>query len=86
MLNRFILDEIMKLEPNGDDISCFSSLAIFNRYDLDVDLLTNEHNELFYSVKVPKVLLSEISTDDLINIRNAGWEYSEDKQFIIKKI
>jgi hypothetical protein len=86
MINRFILDEIMKLPPNGDDISLFSTLAILHRNQINVDLLTNEKNEIYYSVKVPSILLSEIDTDDLMDLRNAKWEYSEDKQFIIKKI
>ena len=86
MTNRYILDEIMKLPPNGDDIGLFSSLAILSRNKIEVDLLTNEANEIYYSVKVPNILLSEIETDDLMGLRNAEWEYSEDKQFIIKKI
>lgn len=86
MLNRIILDEIMKLPLDGDDISDFAILAIFTRYGIKVDLLTNEKNELFYSVKVPEVLLSDIETDDLVNVRNGKWEYNDSKQCIIKKL
>ena len=86
MLNRILLDEIMRLTPDGDDISDFAILAIFGRFDIKVDLLTNDKNELYYSVRVPEILLSDIDTDDLISIRNGKWEYDDSKQCIIKKL
>lgn len=83
-MNRIFLEEIMKLKSNND-FGLFSSLNILKKY-VNVDLLMNEKNELYYSVNVNNILLSDISSDELIYIRNSGWELSSDKKFLIKII
>lgn len=83
-MNRVFLEEIMKLESNND-FGLFSSLNILKKY-VNVDLLMNEKKELYYSVNISDILLSEISSDELINIRNNGWEISNDKKYLIKII
>lgn len=83
-MNRIFLEEIMKLK-SSNDFGLFSSLNILKKY-VNVDLLMNEKNELYYSVNVNNILLSDISSDELINIRNSGWELSSDKKFLIKII
>lgn len=83
-MNRIFLEEIMKLK-SINDFGLFSSLNILKKY-VNVDLLMNEKNELYYSVNVNNILLSDISSDELINIRNSGWELSSDKKFLIKII
>lgn len=83
-MNRIFLEEIMKLKSNND-FGLFSSLNILKKY-VNVDLLMNEKNELYYSVNVNNILLSDISSDELIDIRNSGWELSSDKKFLIKII
>ena len=83
-MNRIFLEEIMILKSNND-FGLFSSLNILKKY-VNVDLLMNEKNELYYSVNVNNILLSDISSDELIDIRNSGWELSSDKKFLIKII
>lgn len=83
-MNRIFLEEIMKLK-SSNDFGLFSSLNILKKY-VNVDLLMSEKNELYYSVSVNNILLSDISSDELINVRNSGWELSSDKNFLIKII
>lgn len=83
-MNRVFLEEIMKLKSNND-FCLFSSLKILKKY-ANVDLLMNEKKELYYCASINDILLSDISSDELINIRNNGWEISNDKKSLIKII
>lgn len=83
-MNKVFFNEIMKLKPNND-FGLFNSLNVLKKY-VNIDLLMNEKKELYYSVKINDILLSEISSEELINVRNNGWEISNDKNFLIKTI
>ena len=61
------------------------SINILNKF-AKVDLLMGEKNQLYYSVNVNDLLLSDITSEDLIDVRNGGWKLSEDKKNIIKEI
>ena len=80
-LNEYIIYEIMKLDSDGST-SLFNSLRVFG--DIKVDLLHDENNVLFYQAKISDILKNKLTTDDMIYLRNGGWELSENKEYIVK--
>lgn len=83
-LNEYIIYEIMKLESDGST-SLFNSLKMLNE-KVKVDLLSDEKYKLYYQAKLSDVLKSDIDADEIIYLRNGGWELSENKEFLIKYI
>ena len=83
-LNQYILYEIMKVDSDNST-SLFNSLRILNN-KVKVDLLSNENYSLFYQAKISDILKSDLDTEDIIYLRNGGWELSENKEFIVKYI
>lgn len=81
-LNEYIIYEIFKLDSDNST-SLFNSLNIFNG-KVKVDLLHDEKNNLFYQAKIKDILKSDLDGEQLISIRNGGWELSEDKENVVK--
>lgn len=71
--------------PSQSNYSLFNSINILSKYTT-VDLLQDEKNNLFYQVNINELLLSDITSDELINVRNNGWFIDVDEKVIRKKI
>ena len=85
-MNKYILEEIMNLPIDGEDsIGLITSISYIQRF-ANVELMTNEHNDIYYQVLVSDLLLSDIDSDTLMQLRNNGWGLSSDKTKILKKI
>ena len=83
-VDRYIIEEIMKLE-------CDNSVGHFNSFNLlnsksFVELINGSDNNLFYRCSIDDIINSDISAEELILIRNGGWELSKNKEFIVKYI
>lgn len=83
-LNKYILYEIMKVDSDGST-SLFNSLRVLNG-KVKVDLLSDEKHSLYYQANISDILKSDLDTEDIIYLRNGGWELSENKEFIVKYI
>lgn len=83
-MNKVVFNEIMNLDSTNE-LGLAISINILNKF-AKVDLLMGEKNQLYYSVNVNDLLLSDITSEDLIDVRNGGWKLSEDKKNIIKEI
>lgn len=83
-LNKYILYEIMKVDSDGST-SLFNSLNVLGN-KVKVDLLSDEKHTLYYQANISDILKSDLDTDEIIYIRNGGWELSEDKESLIKFI
>lgn len=81
---RVFLEEIMKLESDSS-VSNMIAIDILQRH-ANVELNRDEKENLFYSVNVNDVLLSDINEEDLIKVRNNGWTITEDGNKLIKKL
>jgi hypothetical protein len=82
-MNKYIIYEIMKEEPTME-VGLMNTISILSNYD-NVKLIQNEKN-LQYQVDIDKLVSNEISYEELIDIRNGGWELSEKKDCLIKNI
>ena len=83
-IKKYYLDEIMKLEPDNETIN-YEALKILNSY-VKVELLMNDKFNTYYICSVEDILNSDISNEELIQIRNNGWQYSDDKKSLIKNL
>lgn len=81
-LNEYIIYEIMKLDSDKST-SLFNSLGLLNS-KIKVDLLHDEKYNLYYRANIKDILNSDFDADNIIYIRNGGWELSEDKKYIVK--
>lgn len=81
-LNEYILREIMKVESDNS-ISLFNTLnLLYNK--AKVDLLSDEKHVLFFQTKISDILKSDLETEDIIFLRNGGWELSNDEKSLVK--
>jgi hypothetical protein len=80
-LNEYIIYEIMKLESD-DSTSLMNGLNKLK--DIKVDLLQTEDYKLFYQTSIKDILNTDLDGEDIIYLRNGGWELSEDKKYIVK--
>lgn len=83
-MNKLIFDEIMKL-PSDKEGGVMASIGNLSKY-ADVKLLTNEKNELYYQADVNDILESEMDEEEMIGLRDVGWEYSQDKKSVVYKL
>ena len=83
-LRKYYLDEIMKLDSDNS-IGLSNSVVKLEKY-ADVVLKNDENNNLFFECKVEDILNSEISNEELIMLRNGGWEYNKEKNCLTKKL
>lgn len=81
-LNEYIIYEIMKLESDKS-VSLFNSLALLNN-KVKIDLLQDEKFNLYYQAKIKDILKSDLDADNIISLRNSGWELSDNKEYIVK--
>lgn len=87
MINQYILDEAMKLPilNESNNIGLIDTLNLINKY-AKVSLKLNDKYEPIYEVNVDEILKSEMEMEDAVKIRYGGFEYSDDKKLLIKKI
>lgn len=83
MVSTYILDEIMKL-PSDNSTMLMQSLHLLKSFK--IELITNEKFDILYRVKVDDITNSDLENDTLLEIRNGGWEYDSNKEYIVKKI
>lgn len=83
-MNRYVFDKVFNLESNHST-SLINSLKLLNKY-IKIDLIMTDKNEYVYKGKITDLLLSEITTDELLTIRNADWGIDNENKNIIKKI
>lgn len=80
-MNRYVFDEIMKL-PSDNSVSVSNSIVkLFGLVSIKLlNEMNTEFNKctLFYQVSINDILKSKITNDDLVFIRNAGWEIKGD--------
>lgn len=80
-LNEYIIYEIMNLESDGST-SLINGLSKLG--NIKVDLLYTEEYKLYYQAKLEDILKSDLDGEDIIYLRNGGWELSKDKKYIVK--
>lgn len=83
-MTKYEIYEVMKL-PSDDSVSLINSLNILMK-NVEVKLLNNSKNELYYKIDINDIILSKLTIDDLIKVRNGNWILTQDKKNIIKKI
>ena len=86
-LNIYILKEIMnvEVEDTSDALSNLNGFALMKKY-VDVQLTNDKDNNLSYQANVSEILESNISVEELITLRQGGWELSEDEQIFFKHL
>ena len=86
-LNIYILKEIMnvEVEDTSDALSNLNGFALMKKY-VDVQLINDKDNNLSYQANVSEILESNISVEELITLRQGGWELSEDEQIFFKHL
>lgn len=79
-----LVEEIMSL-PITKEYSLLNAIKILNTYG-EVNLLQNEDYSLEYKCELSELMESEITPEELMNVRQGGWFLSEDKKYICKKL
>lgn len=83
-IRKYLFDEIMKIEPDNSS-SLVTTLQTIGEY-ANVKLDEDEEFNLFYNAKVDDIIDSDITEEELLYVRNGGWEYNNDKKLLIKRI
>lgn len=79
-----LVEEIMSL-PITKEYSLLNAIKILNTHG-EVNLLQNEDYSLEYKCDLSELMESEITPEELMNVRQGGWFLSEDKKYICKKL
>lgn len=79
-----LVEEIMSL-PITKEYSLLNAIKILNTHG-EVNLLQNEDYSLEYKCELSELMESEITPEELMNVRQGGWFLSEDKKYICKKL
>ena len=83
-LNEYLIRDLLSLE-NDNSVSLTNALSVLiNDYHINVDLLMNDNYEPYYVINVEDVIKSNMAMEDLLYIRNNGWELSSDRKYIVK--
>jgi hypothetical protein len=83
-LNEYLIRDLLSLE-NDNSVSLTNALSVLiNDYHINVELLMNDDYEPYYVVNVEDVIKSNMAMEDLLYIRNNGWELSSDRKYIVK--
>lgn len=83
----YVIDEIIKeSSSSNDDTSLINSLLFMNKFVTNIDLLSDNENNLYYSVDLNTLLKSNIEESDFFTLCCQGWVLSDNKKCIIKKI
>lgn len=83
-MNEYILNEVMSLKPDYST-SLINSYLTLSKY-VNISLINDENNRLFYSCSVEELLNSNVEIEELIYVRNGNWELDSQKKCLIKKI
>lgn len=86
-LNIYILREIMNLDEldTSEALSNLNGFALMKKY-VNVKLINDNDNNLSYQANVNDILESSISIEELITLRQSGWELSEDEKIVFKHL
>ena len=83
-LNEYLIRDLLSLE-NDNSVSLTNALSVLiNDYHIKVELLMNDNYEPYYIVNVEDVIKSNMTMEDLLYIRNNGWELSNNGKNIVK--
>ena len=83
-LNEYLIRDLLSLE-NDNSVSLTNALSVLiNDYHINVELLMNDDYEPYYVINVEDVIKSNMAMEDLLYIRNNGWELSSDRKYIVK--
>ena len=83
-LNEYLINDLFSLE-NDNSVSLTNALSVLiNDYHINVELLMNDDYEPYYVINVEDVIKSNMAMEDLLYIRNNGWELSSDRKYIVK--
>lgn len=83
-LTKYYIEEVMKLDSDGST-SLMNGLARF-KHKLNVEMKLDEKTyDTYFSVNIDDIINSGMQVEDIIYLRNGGWEMSEDKKFLIRK-
>lgn len=83
-LNEYLIRDLLSLE-NDNSVSLTNALSVLiNDYHINVELLMNDDYEPYYIINVEDVIKSNMAMEDLLYIRNNGWELSSDRKYIVK--
>ena len=83
-LNVYLIRDLLSLE-NDNSVSLTNALSVLiNDYHINVELLMNDNYEPYYVINVEDVIKSNMAMEDLLYIRNNGWELSSDRKYIVK--
>ncbi len=83
-LNEYLIRDLLSLE-NDNSVSLTNALSVLiNDYHINVELLMNDNYEPYYIINVEDVIKSNMAMEDLLYIRNNGWELSSDRKYIVK--
>ena len=82
-LNEYLIRDLLSLE-NDNSVSLTNALSVLiNDYHINVELLMNDNYEPYYVINVEDVIKSNMAMEDLLYIRNNGWELSSDRKYIV---
>lgn len=86
MVNELYFEEIMKNVPKSDELySLGYTLPLIGKY-ASLTVQGNDKGELHYAVNADELKKSDISNEELIELKSQGWEYDDTKENIILKV
>lgn len=84
MITRSVIEEWDNL-PKSNTLSIINSVRMMQEF-AQVRLINTEKNELIYQVRLDDIYNSKMTFEDLIEIREGGWELDRENNFLIKRI
>mgnify|MGYP003289541399 CR=1 FL=1 len=82
----YVIEEIVNESKSYKrEIGLISSLNELYKF-ATFKLLYDDNNNLFYESNLQEIIDSNITQEELFNLCCCGWELSEDKKCLIKKI
>ena len=82
MVNKYILDEIIKL-PSNDSTPMLKTFHILSKC-AHIDMVLDDNYDAMYRVKLEDILSSDLTNEELMLIHNGGWTYSKDNEYLVK--
>lgn len=85
-MEKLLLDEMMKMNKSSDLEGIGNSMRIMAKY-APIELINDDKYNLFYECKLDDVLKSDVDEETMIQmVTQCGWEYSDDKTKLIRRI
>lgn len=85
--SKYVVDEIFKeSKGNEEEISLINSLINMQKFSNDIKLLNDEEYNVYYQVEFDPILRNGIEEADLFKLFCQGWNLSDNKKYLIKKI